>query len=554
MLELEQIIEIIEAGRPEWVNESITEHNRLNVHINGKGTAAYLQQIDKIENADQLSLRKKFLTTNRHAMANLSRPIDKVFSAKGGGNIYNLTQEKKEKTLRDHLSDVRHGKTIRNWIKDIQANKYYTDPAGLVFFEWKDGETHPTIKSIKSIFNYKSDGRVPEWVVFMPFERPVEEVVDTNFKVSGAFIPDKKDEKKIVNAEFYRVVDNKKDYLIKKVGDTYTIVEDETFDNPFGKVPAIINSDLVNSDLTYNESPFEVVISLADHYLRTGTIKNLTEFLQGFPIFWRYLTDCPACEGSGQVKAKTCGACGGLGVNLRKDVTEIINISIPTSTDDVKITPDVAGYVAPEITAWQEMRIEQEYITGLMELTMWGSKVAKDVSNETATAAFLNVQPVNDRLNGFADAFQDMEKKMTDLIGEFYLTKYVGSSISYGRRFLVEPPDVIWKKYEEAREKGNPKVTLDYLLIQFYQSEFANDLESLTIAQKGIRLEPFVHKSDEQVKDLALNAEDQKSKYYFNEWFKTVPQMDLLSKPIDKLQKEFETYLGNKQYGIQPEN
>jgi len=517
----DEIVDIIKSGQPDWITEAIKEHKRLNVHINGKHTSGYLKTIDNIENPKQLSLRQKFLTTNRHVFANISRPIDKVFSAKGGGNIYNLNTDSKEKKLTDKLGNIRHGKTIRNWIRDIQANKYYTDPCGLVFFEWNSEKTYPTIKSIKAIQNYYSDGRTVEWVLFNPIE----------------------DEK--LHTKTYRFVDDFKDYTISVKDELYTILEDKTYINPFKEVPAIINSDIVNSDLTHNESPFELVLSLADHYLRTGTIKNINEFLHGYPIFWRYATDCQACGGTGMIEGKTCGSCFGTGKNLNKDITDVINVERPGTGDPI-LTPDLAGYVTPPIEVLGEMRLEQEGLMSLMELTLWGSKMAKDATNETATAAFLNVQPVNERLNGFSDAFEDMEKKMTDLVGKFYLKIYKGSSIAYGRRYLIESPDVIWKKYETSRKSGVSKVALDYLLLQFYQSEYNNDIENLTVMQKSIKLEPFIHKTDEELVKLPVGTEDIKAKLYFNEWFKTINTFDLLTKEIKVLKNEFETYLKTK--------
>jgi hypothetical protein len=524
----DQIQAIINAGRPDWIKQAETEHIRLNVHINGKDTDKYLTVIDTIENKKQLFLRQKFLTTNKHYFANLIRPVDKVFSAKGGGRIYNLNTDNKEKKLRERLNNVRHGKTINQWIKDIQANKYYTDPAGLVFFEWKDTTTYPTIKSIKSIQNYQSNGRTLEWVLF----NPEKEVVDG----------------KETGNKLYRFVDDSFDYLIKESNGNYTILEEQTFKNPFGKVPAIINSNIINSDLTYNESPFEVVVSLADHYLRTGSIKNLVEFLHGYPIFWRYLTDCPHCKGTGYIGGDPCSYCSGTGKNLNKDVTDIIQVERPKG-DEQKLAPDLAGYVAPEIVGWQEMRVEQESIMSLSELTMWGSKMAKDTTNETATAAFINVQPVNDRLNGFSDAFEDMEKKMTDLIGIYHklYSGDDGSSINYGRRYLVESPDVVWQKYQDAKNNGSPKSTLNYLLLQFYQSEFTNDIENLSISQKSIYLEPFIHKTDEEINDLPIHDDDKKAKFYFNEWFKSISTIELLSKDIKQLEKEFKEFLTNKE-------
>lgn len=524
--DLSQIVKIIEKGVPDWVVKAEKEHIRLDTHFNGKDTDKYLVTIDNIENSKQYYLRKTFLTTNRHVFETLSRPIDKVFSAKGGSRVYNLNTDTKEKTLKAKLSNIRHGKSIHKWIKDIQANKYYTDPAGLVFFEWEKNRTYPTIKTIKCIQNYRSDGRTLDWLLF----RPKAEMLDG----------------RETGNKLYRFVDDAYDYIIKESNGEYTILEDEMYKNPFEAVPAIINSDIVNSDLTYNESPFEVVISLADHYLRTGSIKNLVEFLHGYPIFWRYLSDCRTCKGTGYIDGDTCPVCSGTGKNLSKDVTDIIQLERPEGDEPI-LAPNIAGYVTPDVASLQEMRVEQLTVKELMELALWGSKMVKDTSNETATAAFLNVQPVNDRLNSFSDAFEDMEKKMTDLIGKFYLKTYDGASIHYGRRFLVEPPDVIFEKYQNAREKGINKVTLDYLLMQYYQTEYANDLEGLTAILKGIKLEPFVHKTDEELIGLPISNEDKKAKIYFNEWFKSLNEIDILTKDITDLNKMFNEYLKTKE-------
>jgi len=522
---LDEIVLLIKKGHPKWYDNAVEEHKRLNTHINGHDTADYLTQIDNIENKEQLALRKKALTTNRHLFANLGRPIDKVFSANGGSNIYNVDGDKLVR-LRKSLNNLRHGKSIRNWIKDIQSNKYYTDPAGLVFFEWNTIKTWPTLKSIKSIYSYESDGRTLEYVIFNP----------TKLVVDG-----KETDKKV-----YRFVDNAFDYSILQEGEAYSIIEDEKYINPFGTVPAIINSDKINYKLEYSESPFEVIISLADHYLRTGSIKNLNEFLHGYPVFWRYLTSCKTCKGTGYIEGKTCQHCLGSGYNLKKDVTDIIQLEVPEKDTDIKIAPDVAGYVTPPVESLVEMRTEMDWLTSLMELTLWGSKMAKDASNTTATAAFLNVQPVNDRLNDFADAYEDLEKKMVDLIGTFLFKKYDGASIHYGRRFLVESPDVIWKKYQEAKTGGAPKITLDYLLIQYFQSEYSNDLQRLSISQKGIRLEPFVHKTDEEIQKLDVTKEDKKAKYYFNEWFKNLTEEEILTNDVKQLNALFDSYLQTK--------
>ena len=181
-----------------------------------------------------------------------------------------------------------------------------------------------------------------------------------------------------------------------------------------------------------------------------------------------------------------------------------------------------------------------------MHFTMWGTAV-QDGENKTATAAFIDVQPVNDRLNKFADAFEQTEKIMTDFVCKFYIRdNYEGASINYGRRFLVEPPDAIWNKYMEAKEKGSPKISLDYLLTQFYQSEFKDDFESMIVAQKGLKLEPFIHKTDEEINSLPVLQEDKLAKFYFNEFWKSLKSQDIILKDVEVLKNEFHTYLETK--------
>lgn len=517
----DQIKELIRAGEPKWIDEARKQHEKLEVHINGCDVAEYLQSINHYENARQYELRKTFATSNKYVFANLLRPVDKIFSAKGGNKTVSASTRAKEEKLKGYLSEVSPGYSITDWIQKVQSNKFYTDPNGLVFFEINNRKPEPTLKSIEKVFNYVAKGRLVEFVIFEPYKKPN------------------------IDAEFYRVVDDKFDYLFKKQGEVISKVEEETYPILFSKCPAIINSDILDYELKYKKSPVDDVIELADHYLNTSSVKNIYEFLHGYPIFWAYVQPCRKCDGTGLYEGDTCPKCGGEGHTFRKDVSDVIKLKPPKSTDEPILAPDVAGYVQPELEVWREQRNELDWIWGLMHFSMWGTALQEKVENETATAAFLDVQPVNDKLNFLTDSFESMEKLMTDFIGEFYLREsYKGSSINYGRRFLVESPDQIWNKYEKAREKGSPKVSLDYLLNQFYQAEFANDIESLTIALKGIKLEPFVHKSDEEISKLTeIKIEDKFRKYYFNEWFKSLKYEDILIKDSESLKTDFETFI-----------
>jgi len=526
-LSFEQIKDIIEAGTPKWVKSLRSYTKKLQVHINGIGTAEYLNHIEGYENSTQYSLRKDFATSNKFVFTNLLRPVDKVFSASGGSTIIKTKTETSEKLLSVKLADVSGGVSLKKWIQKIQSNKYYSDPGGLVFFEWTKDRTFPTLKDISSTRNYESNGRNVEWVLFEPFKR------ETNGKEH--------------EGDYYRIVDDSYDYLIHVVDGNYTVIEEESYTNPWGYVPAIINSDILDSTLTYHVSPVDSVIDLADNYLRSMSIKNIYEFLHGYPMFWAYVQPCRRCDGTGLYEGKDCALCDGEGHTFKKDVSDVIKLRPPATTEEPKLAPDVAGYVEPSTGTPPEMRTNLDWIWGLMHFTMWGTSRQQTASNETATAAFIDVQPVNDRLNMFSDAFEQTEKLMTDIIGKFYVREnYEGASVNNGRRYMVEPPDVIWQKYQAARTSGSPKVSLDYLLMQFYQTEFKDDIINMAAATKGIKIEPFVHKTDEEINSLPVKEEDKLAKYYFNEFWKRLSTQDIILFDVDKLDAEFGKYLINK--------
>jgi hypothetical protein len=518
MLSVEQVVELIKSGRPDWIKQAETECKKYCVHINGDGVSDYLTPLKGWENEQQKEARKELVTSNRFLFENLCRPIDKVFSATGGNNVYTKRGDKILKAI----ANIRHGYSLKRWIQNIQANKYYTDPNGLVFFEWTKSGTYPTIKSIGSIFNYETDGRDVQWVIFNP---------------------ETKDD-----GSYYRVVDDVFDSTYMQKGEQLILVKKQTFKNPFGKCPAIVNSDIVHFDLDRKDSPFAPVIELADHYLRTGSISNIAENYHGYPIFWAYGQPCKRCNGEGSIhengQIEKCPSCDGSGTSFKKDVTDGIKLTVPQG-DETKISPDIAGYVAPPVESLEALRKSQDELWQQIHFTTWGTSYQRD--QQTATATWIDAQPVNERLSKFSESFEDMEQKMTELIALFYVGSTDDISINWGKRFMIESPDAIWKKYIDAKTKGAPKTALDYLLNQFYQSEYANDAESLVTSIKRIKLEPFIHLTEKECKDNGITGKDLTAKFYFNEWIKNLEDGYVFVTDIKKLKTEFQAFVDEKQ-------
>lgn len=528
-LELEDIQAIIKAGEPDFIKQAKKKQIVLDVHINGKHVDKYLKQIEGHENQQQYDLRKRLATSNKFVFANLLRPVDKVFSARGGSKSFDLAGDAAAKAFKEKIQDVRYGMTARKYLQMVQANKYYSDPAGLMLFEvTKDGQkTYPTLKSIQTIRNYNAEGRKVEWVLFEPYKVKNSEGVESS-------------------EEYFRLIDDAADYLVIKNGDSIYIDEEQTYENAWGEVPAIINSDQISPDLTYSDSPVDVVVELADKYLRTNTIKNIHEFLHGFPFFWMYQKKCDSCKGTGEVSGEVCKSCGGSGASLKRDVSDVTLLKTPNHKDAPVIAPNVAGYVVPPLDIPKEQREELGWLWQMMHFSIWGTSFeARD--NETATGRFLDVAPVNDKLGEFSDCFEYTEERMYDLMGKFYYPDtYKGAFVNYGRRYLMESPDAIWDKYLNAKDKKAPKSTLNHLLNQYYQSEFMNDIEMLTIMTKGMKLEPFVHDDLQTIKEF-INGQAILEKVYFSEWWENLEENYILVTSLEKLKADFMAFVAEKE-------
>jgi len=516
-LELSQIKDLIDnPSNAATILIAQKEHKKLNMHVNGVGIQGYLGFIQNYENEDQKKLRHKLARSNKSKFTNLLRPVDKIFSAKGGSRHYDLRDEKAFKVK---LRSLNKGGSLQKWIENQWLNKYITDPNGIVLMEVKDSECYPTLKSINCILDYQKTGRQYEYIIFEPI--------------------------KTEEGNYYRVIDDDFDRMVKYSGSEITEIEDQTFPNHWGRVPAVVNSDIIDPIHDKKISPIDAETELADELLRDTSIRTIFKFLFGFPRYWEYMRDCKQCKGSGQLKGEDCHYCKGTGYQLKRDVSEILGLEFPAD-GETPVSPDVAGYVVPPIEMLQEMRTEAEWFTAAIHYSHWGTHNVDKERQETATGRFIDVQPVNDRLNKYSDAAEFIEGVITDFIGEFHYENYKGSSINYGRRFHIETADAVWERYLKAKKDGASKVTLNYLLIEFYQSEFHNDSVELAYQIKLIKIEPFVHSTDKEILGAKIEQEDYLKKIYFPEWLKTITRDAILFGDDTKLNSQLIEYVKPK--------
>jgi hypothetical protein len=512
----------------------------LFVHVFGDGLEDYIKKINNFENDYQYQARKQYGRSNKDIMERLVRPVDKVFSATGGSVFYDLP-EKQDKEFKNRLKNTENGLPLRKWIEQYWKPAYLADPMGIVFIEIdENGDAYPTYKGSNEIKAYQLNGRHLDYVIFN-----VEKDAYSKYIVT--------DNDKTKQIMFYRVVDDEKDIIIKYDGNV-SIIEDETYINYFGHVPAIINSDLPKIGTINFISPIDQIKEIANEYLRECSVKSVYKLLHGFPKYWEYQSICTECKGTGYISGEKCMSCNASGIKLKHDVSDVKFLPIPTENDK-SLAPYVAGYIVPPIEAWTRMNEELKDLETLMFVTLWGTKQLEEGENNTATGKFIDTQPVNERLSKFSDAAEIIESYITDNIATlYYSNSYKGCSISYGRRFIIESPDTLWEKYQSARSSGASVGALDDMLKEYLSTKFENHSIELHKQLKLMELEPFVHLSVLQVQTLNITSLDKAKKLYFEDFIRTLTANEIISDSRDILSQKLEVYAQERETVITEQN
>ena len=129
---------------------------------------------------------------------------------------------------------------------------------------------------------------------------------------------------------------------------------------------------------------------------------------------------------------------------------------------------------------------------------------------------------------------------------------YKGSSVNYGRRFMLEGPDVLWEKYQDAKLKGVAISALDDMLYDYYEAKYGTDPVKLYIMQKLTKVEPFVHMVAEKVKALGVGSLVLNQKIFYGEWLSMLSQAELTALDEQQLRDSLKEYAAAQEMAPEP--
>jgi hypothetical protein len=512
---------------------------KTTMHMTGLGLDKAIERFDYYESPRLLLLRQKYSPSNVDFYSRLHRPIDKIFNAKGGSINY-LLPDSEKKVFAAKMQDVHAGYSIKRWIETFWLPAYQYDPMGLILMEVGNDKTYPTYICSQDIWDVpKPVGRGFEYVVFkLPNKTATENLLgytETNTNRMNAV------------TGYYRVIDDAFDYTIKWENGVATVIEEETYPNFYGKVPACTTSNIWDNVKQFYVSPDNNTLDIADQHLRSRSVLVMFELHHGFPLNWQYAGKCMKCNGTGKISSDTCDSCNGTGKESKKDVSKLILLPFPKSKDD-PIIDKPGGTVEAAIDSWQEMKltIEQQYKEA--HYATWGTNQIEDSNHQTATGRFIDVQPVNDMLGKYSDAAEWVETWITNHKGEFdYPNSYKGCEINLGRRYLVEPPDVIAEKLQKAIQGKMSYSYMKTLYFQWVDSEYSGDEMTRLRLTMEFKLDPAPFMSVLEAQTAFVGSEiDYYKKLYFGQWLETLPPNWYFVSNFETLNTQFTQWVKGK--------
>jgi hypothetical protein len=546
ILSKEQIKEILLNNPNKELIQSGRKYNKtMRLHLYGVGMESHLTEIKGFESPAIREIRSKYSKSNKDVMARLRRPLDKIFSARGGSIYFNLS-DTLDKQAMDLVSskNLKGKKSLKEWVKDVWTAHFLDDPFGVVFTELDvEGNAYPTYKAITSIYDYQPDGVNLEYIVF---EVSVAEKLRYGLKE---------------DAKVYRIYDDLLDQIVEVKGEEVIYLTNLTFKNFFGYVPGMINSDIMNPEKDGYLSLFDDALTLADDFLLTGSIRTTHKFLHGFPKYWQYAGPCTSCAGTKYKDGKPCETCKGSGLNVMTKVSDAMLLTPPQTKEDATIAPNIGGYVEPSEIFHTISTEELAMLEDAMNFTIWGKSLQNNkpqvsVGDKTATQVLDEVKPEESRLMPISESAEKRHKFILDSIIDIKLrqgySQSGGSSVNYGRRYMLEGADVLLEKYNDAKLKGAAVSVLDDLLIDYLETEYSGDPVKMTIKLKEMALEPFVHmKAAEVEASMNITAEDKAAKVYYGEWRRTVNDAMILSFTPEMLKEQLYAFAKEKAASVQ---
>lgn len=508
-LDLNQIKQILQRpSKKQIINKASLMQKRLRFHTEtniavsdiNQPTTLFLDWVSHLLPKDKynifLHLFKYPLPTPAVA-EDVYRELERVFYSRNSSSSYQFTDseiaEDWQNFRRSNLNEPEIWKTV-GWkrmqvspnsilIVDLptQQNTLRPEP----YFYWLE---------IEDVIDYETpDGTTISWIVFKQPENKIAVFDDVSIRV----------------------------YQLNEKNEISGLVSEAIHNLGFCPARFFWTTQLNEKNRELKKNPITKELSNLDWYLFFSISKQHLDLYAPYPIYSAYEADChyennetgDYCDGGFLRNSKgdwkfladgtleKCPCCGnkriaGPGSFLEVPVPNVSE-GIADLRNPVQITTidkDSLDYNVDEC-----VRLRNDIIISVVG--SGGTVSEKEAINETQVAA--NFESKTSVLNALKTNFEQAQKFVEDTICKLrYGEAFISSSISWGTEFYVFTVKELYDKYKQAKDNGASEAELDAISQQIIEVEYRNNplvMQRMIILKQ---LEPYPHKTQNEVVTL----------------------------------------------------
>ena len=508
-LDLNQIKQILQRpSKRQIINKASLMQKRLRFHTEtniavsdiNQPTTLFLDWVSHLLPKDKynifLHLFKYPLPTPAVA-EDVYRELERVFYSRNSSSSYQFTDseiaEDWQNFRRSNLNEPEIWKTV-GWkrmqvspnsilIVDLptQQNTLRPEP----YFYWLE---------IEDVIDYETpDGTTISWIVFKQPENRIAVFDDVSIRV----------------------------YQLNEKNEISGLVSEAIHNLGFCPARFFWTTQLNEKNRELKKNPITKELSNLDWYLFFSISKQHLDLYAPYPIYSAYEADChyennetgDYCDGGFLRNSKgdwkfladgtleKCPCCGnkriaGPGSFLEVPVPNVSE-GIADLRNPVQITTidkDSLDYNVDEC-----VRLRNDIIISVVG--SGGTVSEKEAINETQVAA--NFESKTSVLNALKTNFEQAQKFVEDTICKLrYGEAFISSSISWGTEFYVFTVKELYDKYKQAKDNGASEAELDAISQQIIEVEYRNNplvMQRMIILKQ---LEPYPHKTQNEVVTL----------------------------------------------------
>ena len=425
------------------------------------------------------------------------RELERVFYSRNSSSSYQFTDselaEDWQNFKRSNLNEPEIWKTI-GWkrmqvspnsilIVDLptQQNTFRPEP----YFYWLE---------IEDVIDYETpDGTAINWIVFKQPENKIAVFDDMSIRV----------------------------FQLNEKNEISGLVSEAAHNLGFCPARFFWTTQLNEKNKELKKNPITKELSNLDWYLFFSISKQHLDLYAPYPIYSAYEADChyennetgDYCDGGFLRNSKgdwkfladgtleKCPCCGnkriaGPGSFLEVPVPNVSE-GIADLRNPVQITTidkDSLDYNVDEC-----IRLRNDIIISVVG--SGGTVSEKEAINETQVAA--NFEAKTAVLNALKTNFEQAQKFVEDTVCKLrYGEAFISSSINWGTEFYVFTVKELYDKYKQAKDNGASEAELDAISQQIIEVEYRNNpliMQRMIILKQ---LEPYPHKTQNEVVTL----------------------------------------------------